>query len=555
MFNAAMQIDFSRAVCSSSLLRRSLVACAALGLAAPLFAVPATQDAAQDLAKPAVPPAAAPAQQAKSAEAAGQGAGKGVEQAASDVEAALRKSVINIKVRQETRDPTTPWKRESPQELGGSGVVIAPGKILTNAHVVEQASEILLETNQTTLPVQAELLGFDPTRDLALLGTTDEAFIAAHPPIPILEGLPKEGARVVVMGYPLGGEQLSTTSGVISRIEWAEIGQSGEEGMRVQVDAAINFGNSGGPAFVDGKVAGLAFSGMDNSMADNIAYLLATEEVRRFLAEVEAGAVDGNTIIGIETQTLENPALRAKLGAGADVSGVVVIDQKGGPLQSWDILAKINGYSIDNKGQITIEGDRKVAMDCAVGRFVPTADKKTITVEYVRDGKTATAEIPAFTRATRTIGSYPDGNYPYLVYGPLVFSPLHWDLLRMTGGWMFFGESPIAASITDERPSGGRQVVTVASPLLSHPVGRGYEVNPGQSVKSVNGKTFANFAEFVKILNDLQDEYVVFEFNERGIERLVFKRAEIEGSTEKIMDSNGIRRPCSKDVQSVWTKE
>ena len=120
---------------------------------------------------------------------------------------------------------------------------------------------------------------------------------------------------------------------------------------------------------------------------------------------------------------------------------------------------------------------------------------------------------------------------------------------------MFFGESPIAQFITDERPSGGKQVVAVASPLLSHPVGRGYEVNPGQSVKSVNGKTFANFAEFVQLLNDLKDEYVVFEFNERGIERLVFKRAEIEAATEKIMDSNGIRRQCSKDVQGIWTKE
>jgi S1-C subfamily serine protease len=223
----------------------------------------------------------------------------------------------------------TPWKRESPQQFGGSGVVIARGKILTNAHVVEQASEILLETNQTTLPIQAELVGIDKTRDLALLSTSDEAFLDAHPPIPILDGLPKEGARVVVMGYPLGGEQLSTTSGVISRIEWADIGMSSETGMRVQVDAAINFGNSGGPAFVDGKVAGLAFSGMDNAMADNIAYLLATEEIKRFLDEVANGPIDGNTITGVEVQTLENPALRAKLGAGSDVSGVVVIDQRG----------------------------------------------------------------------------------------------------------------------------------------------------------------------------------------------------------------------------------
>jgi hypothetical protein len=120
---------------------------------------------------------------------------------------------------------------------------------------------------------------------------------------------------------------------------------------------------------------------------------------------------------------------------------------------------------------------------------------------------------------------------------------------------MFFGDSPIAALLSDDRPSGGREIVALASPLLSHPVGRGYDPNPGQTVKSVNGKSFSNFREFVKFLNDLQDEYVVFEFNERPAERLVFKRSEIEAATEKIMDSNGIRRQCSKDVRDVWEKD
>lgn len=467
----------------------------------------------------------------------------------------LRKSVINISVRQETRNPTTPWKRESPEELGGSGVVIAPGRILTNAHVVEQASEILVETSQTSLPLQARLLGIDMTRDLALLMTDDPAFVAAHPPIPLLEGLPKEGSRVTVMGYPLGGSALSTTSGVISRIEWAEIGRSGENGMRVQVDAAINFGNSGGPAFVDGKVAGLAFSGMDTSVADNIAYLLATEEIRRFLDEVEFGLVDGNTVVSLATQTLENPALRARLGADASVSGVAVIEQKSGPMQPWDILTKINGYAVDNKGQISIEGERKVDMECAIGRFVPAKPGQGIAVEFLRGGKPMTGEIPAFTRATRVIGAYPDGNYPYLVYGPLVFTPVHHDLLLEVGAWMVFAQSPIAPYLMDDRPSEGRQFVCVASPLLSHPVARGYGVQPGQTVKSVNGKTFANFAEFVTVLRSLDGEFVEFDFHEEGVESLVFRRAEIEAATEPIMDSNGIRRQCSKDVRDLWERE
>lgn len=474
--------------------------------------------------------------------------------APASADSVLRKSVTKISVKQEQRLSGTPWKRESPEQFGGSGVVIAPGRILTNSHVVEQASEILIETDQTTLPMQAELVAIDMSRDLALLEVKDEAFVKSHPPIALFDGLPKEGSRVTVMGYPMGGEALSTTSGVISRIEWAEIGMRDEDGMRVQVDAAINFGNSGGPAFVDGKVAGLAFSGMSGS-ADNISYLLATEEIVRFLDEVAAGGIDGNTVLDLDTQTLENPALRARLGASGDVAGVVVIDQKGGPLEPWDIITKINGEAVDNKGQVMIEGDRKVAMDCVVGRFVPTKEKPGHTVEIIRGGKPMTFELPAYTRSNRVIRSYPDGNFPYLVYGPLVFSPLHEALLTDVGGWMIFRQSPITPYLDDDRPSDGREFVSVACPLLSSPIARGYEVIPGQTVKSVNGKTFRNFREFVQLLRDMKDEFVVLEFNESGPERIVLRSADIEGATEKLMDSNGIRRQCSKDVRDIWEKD
>ncbi len=475
--------------------------------------------------------------------------------AAESADAALRKSVVQIAVKQELRRPSTPWKRESPERFGGSGVVVAPGRVLTNSHVVEQSSEILVESSQTALPIQFDLIAIDTTRDLALLGTTDEAFIKNHAPIALLDGLPKEGSRVTVMGFPMGGEALSTTSGVISRIEWAEIGRNEELGMRVQVDAAINFGNSGGPAFVDGKIAGLAFSGLDNSKADNISYLLATEEIKRFLDESAAGKVDGNTVTDVTTQTLENPALRAKLGVASDVAGVVVIDQKGGPLLAWDIITRLNGSAVDNKGQIAIEEGRKVHMDCAVGRFVPTATDKTYAVEVIRAGKPMKFDLPAYTRADRVVAEISDGNFPYLVYGPLVFSPMHMDLLRETGGWMIMAQSPITPFIGDDRPSGGKQFVAIASPLLSSPLARGYEVEPGQTVKSVNGKTFANFREFVQVLAGLKDEFVVFEFNESGCERVVFKRSEVEAATEKLMDSNGIRRQCSKDVRDIWDKD
>lgn len=477
--------------------------------------------------------------------------------------ASLRKSVVNFRCKIEERSAMRPWKLEPVQEIGGSGVVIGPGRILTNAHVVHQATEILVNTDQTSLAVPAEIVAVDLFRDLALVKVDDADFIARHPEAALLEGLPKDGTRVTVMGYPMGGEALSTTTGVVSRSEWADIGLLEESGMRVQVDAAVNFGNSGGPAFVDGRIAGLVFSMLDTAVADNISYLLATEEIRRFLDEAGRGAIDGNCMISAETQTLENPALRAKLGVDGSVSGVVVIGSETGPLEPWDIVTKINGFPVDNKGQIAIEDGRKVAMDCAAGRFVPTPDARDIAVEVLRGGKPLELRVPAFTASEGVVRNRPNGAYPYLVWGPLAFGPVHEGLLEAfagegTIGLYYFGDSPVLGALNSDRPSGGREFVAVLCPLMSHPCARGYDAVPGQTVKSVNGRGFANFAEFVALMREVsrgKDEWVTLEFHERGIERLVFRRAEIEDATERVMDANGIRQQASKDVRAVWNAE
>ena len=95
----------------------------------------------------------------------------------------LRKSVINFTCKIEKRDPMRPWLPHPGTVIGGSGVVIAPGRILTNAHVVHQAKEMLLETDQTPQPVNGTILAIDLGRDLALIEVTDEDFIAMHPPV------------------------------------------------------------------------------------------------------------------------------------------------------------------------------------------------------------------------------------------------------------------------------------------------------------------------------------------------------------------------------------
>ena len=470
--------------------------------------------------------------------------------------AKLRDSVIKFTCKLEPRSAIRPWKLEPVQQVGGSGVVIAPGKVLTNAHVVHEATEVLLETDKTALPVPGKVLAVDVGRDLALVQVDDADFIAAHPPVGLLEGLPKDGARVTVMGFPMGGESLSTTSGVVSRCEWDELGFNGEEGMRVQVDAAVNFGNSGGPAFVDGKIGGLAFSGADNAVADNISYLIATEEIRRFLKEVDAGRITGNCVLHAATQTLENPALRAKLGIGSGTSGVVVIEHKDGLLKPWDVVTKANGLAIDNKGQVTIEDGRKVDMACAFGRFDPAKGGATIALEVIREGKPVTVDLPAVGGRDGVIRARPNGDYPYLVCGPLAFGPVHADFLSQLDQEgdvsVYYTGGPVIPAAMDDRPSGGKEIVAVLGPMMSSPIGRGYEVVPGQTVKSVNGKPFANFVEFVDVMRGLQGEWIVFEFNEPGVERMVFRRQEFLDATEAVMEANGIRQQASKGVRDRW---
>ena len=367
----------------------------------------------------------------------------------------LRKSVIHFNCKIEKRDPMRPWLPHPGTEIGGSGVVIAPGRILTNAHVVHQAKEILLETDQTPLPVNGTILAIDLGRDLALIEVTDEDFIAMHPPVELMDGLPSDGADIIVMGYPMGGETLSTTTGVISRCEWEKSGRSMDEGMRVQVDAAVNPGNSGGPGFVDGTIAGISVSGLAASLADNIAYLIATEEISRFLREAEAGLIDGNSILTASIQDMKNPALRKKLGVNSSVSGVVVLEDDMGLLEPWDIITKLNGSIVENDGQITIENDRKVSMNAAIGRFDPLLDGDSIEIEILRDGKPMTLSIPPINGREAVIQNRPNGNYPYIVVGPLVFGPMHEELIgaHMMNRWgnfvYFYGGGPFLDHFMD----------------------------------------------------------------------------------------------------------
>jgi S1-C subfamily serine protease len=83
--------------------------------------------------------------------------------------------------------------------------------------------------------------------------------------------LPRLQDSVTVVGYPIGGETISVTAGVVSRIEMTAYAHSSSELLGIQIDAAINSGNSGGPVFSDdGSCVGVAFQSLGKEDADGI---------------------------------------------------------------------------------------------------------------------------------------------------------------------------------------------------------------------------------------------------------------------------------------------
>src|SRR6185437_10322442 len=111
------------------------------------------------------------------------------------------------------------------------------------------------------------------------------------------------------------------TKGIVSRIEFASYNYP-VSGLRIQIDAAINPGNSGGPAVVGDKIIGLAFSRLTE--ADNIGYIIPSEEIDLFLQDIADGHYDGKPRLFDDFQSLENPALRKFLKLDKSVQGVIV---------------------------------------------------------------------------------------------------------------------------------------------------------------------------------------------------------------------------------------
>jgi S1-C subfamily serine protease len=471
----------------------------------------------------------------------------------------IRDLVVKIHAIHHTPDVLRPWTKNRPQQVKGSGVVIDGKRILTNAHVVRYASQIYVQPNQSADRIPARVEAITPSMDLAVLKLDDDSFFDKRGTLPFAEELPRVKDNINVYGYPTGGSELSVTQGIVSRIEYTEYYYQAS-GLRIQVDAALNFGNSGGPAVSEGKLVGLVFSLIQN--AQSIGYLIPVEEIQLFLTDIADGKYDGKPQLLDFLQTVENDALRQKLGLPAGVNGIMVAEpyrrEANYPLIEWDVITQIGNTPIDSEGKVAVRYDLRLSALYLVQKL---ATNGQVDVTVFRDGRLKQMSLPVQSHRELVMPYLLNATPRYFILGPLVFSQATQDYLERLGSQRPLPatqqSSPLITRRFDKPRFEGEELVVVSSPMFPHRITKGYD-DPERSVLSeVNGVRVTSLQHLVQLLRENNEPRITFKFAKTGRathETMVFDRSELVESTSKILEENGIRHPYSADLRPLWEK-
>ncbi len=474
-------------------------------------------------------------------------------------------SVVKVYASSRFPNPTKPWTKGDAQESRGSGVVIEGKRILTNAHVVSYATEVYVQSKQGGEKERAVVVALNPDVDLAVLALAskdDDTFWTAHPPLLRAKAsqLPGVQDAVVTYGFPVGGDALSVTKGVVSRIDFAPYGNRGV-GVVIQVSNAINPGNSGGPAVVDDKMVGLVVSRVRN--AQNIGSVIPNEEIELFLDDLKDGRYDGKPIddASIVFQNFDNDALRRMLKVGPKVKGVLVqlpahLDAKF-PLKPLDIVTHVAGQPIDNNGMVKLKNGLLAPFNYLIPR---EAKNGAVPLTVWRDGKATPVAYPVSVLDKRLVPPYQGEPLSYFVHGPLVFAPARSNdqsLYAAMNRTFYFDNSPQVTRGNDLARFPGEELVVVSAPMFRHEVSKGYADPVGKTVKDVNGVAIKNLRHLVETIRDSKDEFLTFRFVDEYSSLLVFDRKAMEAATEEIMEDHGIaaNRRASSDLLKLWRTE
>lgn len=467
----------------------------------------------------------------------------------------LSDAVIKIFVTYNEKDFFRPWQSKGISTSMGSGCIINNNQILTNAHVVTDNTFIQVKKRNDPKKYTAEVIAIAHDCDLALLKVNDKEFFEGIEPLQFGE-LPDIQDEITVIGYPKGGGKLSITKGIISRVELVPYAQSSRNLMAVQIDAAINNGNSGGAVIKDNKLVGISMQTLMSGQ--NIGYMIPTPVINHFFEDLQDSNYDGFPILGFEFATTENDAVRDfykinNFEGGVLVTKVYPFSPAFNKIKENDIILKINNTEIGEDGTFNYNDTERLLFSQLIAQ---KQINDNISLEIVRNGKLHTINFNLSN--FKHLVAYPHyyKNPTYFIYGGLVFSVLSSDLI-MSWGENWWRDAPLDFTYylfgTGRLNNDNNNDLVVLLQVLSDDINKGYHELNNEIITGINGKKFTSFYEFIELLTELkekQNNYLIFETNKNN--KIIINNTNIDAIDDAIIKRNTIPSKYSDDIKKMF---
>jgi len=366
----------------------------------------------------------------------------------------------------------SPERGQTPQEFrseaGGSGFVISgDGLIATNYHVIEGASELMVTVGDDPRELPATVRGTDPATDLALIQ------IAPDHKLQHLRlgdsGKVRVGDWIMVIGNPLRLGR-TVTVGVVSAVGRSGLGITDVSFENfLQTDAAINFGNSGGPMVnLGGEVVGIATA--INWGAENVGFAVPASTLAKVMPQLERQGKVRRGYLGVNIENLDFRAQQA-FGLPTGQGALVIQVNEGTPgadagLEHGDVILAVDGHKV---------GTTRDLIDY-VSDHPPGSQ---VRLEVLRGGRRLDRTV--------TLGERPNAEEAPEPHEEQAQPGLDWLGLR-------YGDLSPGIRSSHGIPEGVQGVwlraVSPRSPLVDE------NVEPGDLITELEGKPVRNVAEF-----------------------------------------------------------
>lgn len=415
--------------------------------------------------------------------------------------------------------------------------------------------------------VAASLVAINHEADLALLEVEDGVLDDVEPVSIDVDGgekalFPRLRDRVNVLGFPVGGDSVSATEGIVSRIELQEMAHSGRYLVCITIDAAVNPGASGGPTFgADGQLIGVAVQAMDSEEAENISEIVPLVSVRRFLYAFSRGMPFEAPSLGVSWVWLENTTMRRSVGLGKASTGILVTHIEHGSsahgiIHVGDVITSVAGHPISNNGTVKYLGQHRMAFSVVSQQFFVGSE---VEVGLLRRGEgqgEVRGAAPAPTPATvlvklkaevRLVPRMAFKEPTYCIFAGCVFQPLTAEYLDT---WESLSDCPANFQVLSSSGhlSDSCTQVVVFSSVLSDRANTGYDSHTDVDVELVDGEKVKNMVDFVTRVASSRG-LVKITCSDRSI--LVIDMDKEKEVMERITRTYRLPATCSADLKDI----